>query len=68
MGVLGKLEYFPEFARPYFRVRVERSFLFKGVLGSESMRLVSYGGDVCAFIDRLSTALSGNPWDPSKRS
>ncbi|MBD3217913.1 MAG: hypothetical protein GF310_06500 [candidate division Zixibacteria bacterium] len=40
MGQFGELEYHPDFARPYFRVDVEKSFVLKGVEGNSEITLI----------------------------
>lgn len=41
-GNLGKLEYFPDFPKPYFKVDVEDKFILKGILGNKTIRLILY--------------------------
>lgn len=35
----GKLQYFPDFPRPYFRVDRSRTYVLQGVLGNRSFRV-----------------------------
>lgn len=43
LGCSGKLSYFKEFARPFFRLDLPGHFTFKGVQGALSGRLVLTG-------------------------
>jgi hypothetical protein len=38
-GKLGKLEYFPDFARPFYRIDRENKFVIKGVEGNKTARI-----------------------------
>jgi hypothetical protein len=40
LGRFGALEYHPDFARPYFRIDVDRSFVLKGVEGKSEITLI----------------------------
>ncbi len=40
MGQFGELEYHPDFARPYFRIDFEKSFILKGVEGNLQITLI----------------------------
>lgn len=40
IGRLGRLEYFRDFARPFFRVTSEKEFMIKGVEGKESFQAI----------------------------
>lgn len=40
LGSLGNLEYYPSFARPFFRVDVPLRFILKGIEGDRRMRVV----------------------------
>ncbi len=46
LGVLGKLQYFPDFARPFFKVDSPSRFSVKGVEGNQTMRIVLYKGEI----------------------
>lgn len=39
LGNFGKLDYFPEFPRPYFRVRIDNGSEIRGVYGETSFRI-----------------------------
>jgi hypothetical protein len=36
MGRLGSLEYFPDFARPFFRITKDECYIIKGVQGNDT--------------------------------
>jgi hypothetical protein len=61
LAALGELEYFPEFPRPFFRVRFPGGGYLKGVAGAESFRVffpqAPDGAAVTAFRAALETAL-----------
>lgn len=38
-GKLGKLEYFPDFARPFYRIDRANAFVIKGVEGNKTARI-----------------------------
>ena len=39
IGHSGRLQYFPHFPRPYFRIDRERRWVIQGVIGRRSMRV-----------------------------
>lgn len=39
LGSLGALDYFPEFPRPFFRVRIDNGSEIKGVFGETRFRI-----------------------------
>jgi hypothetical protein len=36
----GDLRYFPQFAKPFFKMNVNGKYSFKGVIGNKSIRLI----------------------------
>ena len=40
LEVLGRLAYYPDFPRPFFRVRTEAGFEVKGVEGEDNCRAI----------------------------
>jgi len=42
LGMIGTLCYFPEFARPFFKVKVPEIAEIKGVQGNQTIRLLLY--------------------------
>ena len=42
LGDEGRLEYFPDFARPFFRITRDRDFTIKGVEGNRSFQVVFF--------------------------
>lgn len=53
----GELDYFPAFARPFFRVHVPGRYYLKGIQGNKTLRLILYKNDPPAnlqtFLDDL---------------
>jgi hypothetical protein len=51
---LGKLEYFPHFPKPFFRVRKSGKYIIKGVEGSETCQIfyVCYSEETQQWIYR----------------
>jgi hypothetical protein len=43
LAVLGQLEYFPRFPRPFFRVRSQNGLQLKGVQGEQTFRVILPG-------------------------
>lgn len=39
-GKLGELNYYPEFARPFYKIVVRGAFTIKGVEGNSTLRLI----------------------------
>ncbi len=46
----GYLDYYPNFARPFFRIKYHDGFYIKGILGSNSLRVHTYEK---AYLDEL---------------
>lgn len=44
LGTLGRLEYFPRFARPFFRITRDGGYVIKGVEGGESFEVLYISG------------------------
>lgn len=40
LGLLGHLEYFRNFLRPFYRITRDKEFVLKGVLGNETFQVV----------------------------
>lgn len=40
LGVIGALEYFPEFPRPFFRIEKKDDYQIKGVVQNKTMRVI----------------------------
>ena len=57
LGKLGKLEYFPHFARPFFRVTKKGAYIIRGVQGNRSFQVIftdpsqSEGREILAAIE-----------------
>ena len=59
---LGKLEYFPHFPKPFFRVRKSGKFIIKGVQGNNTCQVfwVNYSEETEKAIYRHIEGYSGN--------
>ncbi len=42
LGKLGRLDYFPEFARPFYRIILDRRFLIRGVEGAPTFQIIVF--------------------------
>lgn len=57
LGGAGRLEYFPTFARPFFRVTRDKGFILKGVEGNTMFQAIFIGDiearetELCSFIN-----------------
>ena len=40
LGTAGSLEYFPTFARPFFKLEVSGKYIVKGIEGNRSVRII----------------------------
>ena len=40
LGSLGRLQYFPHFARPFYRLDADLGFVLKGIQGNRTARLI----------------------------
>lgn len=59
----GRLQYFPHFPRPYFRIDHPTAWLIQGIVGKPTLRIQLFGDHRAAALERL-RALIENP-DPS---
>jgi hypothetical protein len=60
---IGTLDYYPDFARPFFKV-TGAGFSMKGVVGNSTIRLTITGGspdDVCGAVTRAVEGEGGTP-------
>lgn len=39
LGVSGEIQYFPHFARPFFKIRVNCIYDLKGIVGNTTLRI-----------------------------
>jgi hypothetical protein len=46
MEKYGKLQYYPDFARPFYKIECKSKFILKGVEGNDSARLILYRTDI----------------------
>ena len=46
LGKDGKMQYFPDFAKPYFQINIKDKYTLKGVEGNKTIRIIF-------FIDNL---------------
>ena len=64
LGTLGRLQYFPDFARPFFKVIVPKIAEFKGVQGNCTMRVLLYNQQGISWlkevVSRIHTTLEKN--------
>ena len=42
LGQAGQFEYFPNFARPFYKVEVAQKYIVKGVEGNRTARIILY--------------------------
>ena len=55
LGKTGKLDYFPDFARPFYKLSCPKKYTLKGVEGSNSSRITLYGEnleEVMEYLDK----------------
>ena len=46
LGRAGQLEYFPNFARPFYKVEVTKTFIVKGVEGNQTARIILFRNNI----------------------
>lgn len=46
LGKAGQLEYFPNFARPFYKVDVAKKYIVKGVEGNKTARIILYRDNI----------------------
>ena len=59
LSTIGKLDYYPEFTRPLFKLRGDEAFILKGVGGEKSANLYLMNCEVKRVIELLQFAISG---------
>ncbi|MBN1435696.1 MAG: hypothetical protein JW936_01355 [Sedimentisphaerales bacterium] len=42
IGQTGELEYFPNFARPFYKIHAPGKYILKGVIGNQTARIILY--------------------------
>ncbi|MBD3404294.1 hypothetical protein GF420_15500 [candidate division GN15 bacterium] len=58
LGTAGRLSYFPDFARPFYRLDIPGHFCLKGVEGEASARLI-LTGDIETSLERFRQLING---------
>ncbi|MBP7342399.1 MAG: hypothetical protein KA957_08815 [Syntrophaceae bacterium] len=60
LEILGTLEYFPHFPKPFFRVQQSGKYIIKGVEGNETCRIfyVNYSEEIQQLIYRTFQTVS----------
>jgi len=58
LGCMGDLQYYPYFARPFFKIIVDKRFSLKGVEGNRTMRILSYEKDMDSTLKSISDAIA----------
>lgn len=58
LGDFGELDYFPAFARPFFRLDIPELFMLKGIQGNRHLRIIFLQGKQAQAEIRLSELLS----------
>jgi hypothetical protein len=53
-----QLDYYPEFARPFFKAVVEGEFTLKGIEGNRTVRITSFGGGIDGILSYLRPILA----------
>lgn len=61
MGNFGELQYFPSFARPFFRVDVPDKIIIKGIEGNKNMRLYLSRNDINGSLEFFESIVSEFP-------
>ncbi len=66
----GKLQYFPHFPRPYFRIDHPTDWLIQGIVGSPKLRIQLFGERRAMVLDRLRSLIEAPepPSDTTKES
>ncbi|MCU0293506.1 MAG: hypothetical protein MUF10_16220 [Thermoanaerobaculaceae bacterium] len=49
----GRLQYFPHFPRPYFRIDHPTAWLIQGIIGTPRLRIQLFGDRRAAALERL---------------
>jgi len=57
LGRLGALQYFPSFARPFFRVDEPSRYCVQGIVGSQTLRATFCRGGLEQSLDLLTQAI-----------
>ena len=58
LGEFGELDYFPGFARPFFRIDMAELLMLKGIQGNRHMRIIFLRGKQSQAESKLSELLS----------
>jgi hypothetical protein len=53
LATAGRLQYFPHFPRPYFRIDHPTAWLIQGIVGSPRIRVQLFGDDRASALERL---------------
>jgi hypothetical protein len=60
LGTEGQLQYYPNFARPFFKAMFQDRFTLKGVEGNRTVRVLSYEKDLERTLTHLSQLIVGS--------
>lgn len=60
LGQQGQLQYYPSFARPFFKIVFKGDFYIKGVQGNTTMRALLWKKENVAYLQRLVTDFIGS--------
>jgi hypothetical protein len=58
IGQFGELQYYPDFARPYFRIDIADRCIIKGVEGNRTFRLIIHRKHIVETIDLIEEHVS----------
>lgn len=63
LSELGRLDYYADFPRPFFRVTKDKEYYFRGVIGGSSVKVVFdrplSNEETDSFLERVAKVLSG---------
>jgi hypothetical protein len=59
LGKDGDIQYFPNFARPFFKIRVNGRFDIKGIEGDRTIRIHLKDTENCAFQHFINSLRNG---------
>jgi hypothetical protein len=58
LGAATQLQYYPDFARPFFKATVPGQFSLKGIEGNRTVRVISYDASIERTLDNLRPLLA----------